>query len=596
LIRFLAELTELFEGDVHLTPSNSRNIINQDYIKRNSNIYEIDISDNPEFSYWTEWGGFYDNYVGTQLELYFERFLLKVNSFKELLETNNSLFILPNRLVLINIPKHPWLYSDSSVDIENVIPFLSTSLSSDNPSNNIIRDRNALVRLNTPNFTKRLSENINGIVLNQNMSISFINNDGFFDNEEKWNLLNTPIHLKKAVIENPVYDDFKTIWRGLIENINTEYENIIISASDLLRSMAEPVCDIISNSFNGVIVDNEEALNKSIPIIYGKLNTSLIKINNDNEDNHKYLIAEFITNVLDVFNSDNESISFSFDNNTKIITTTEKASSANVIGYTNNKISDIIKDIITRKTDIVFNDVNWNIDEFTVYEELSYKINIKIESGNVQSAIQEVLKNDMAYLIQHMNGRLTIRRYGVLYKTHNLNSWQVTKTMDKNYNNAQQNYFSSCIINYSDNIGINKSLLFNDFENEAERLSRRRVRKTFDTKLISKEDSHNLAQNLTDRYSTVKQTLKVYTGQDTLNYELLDRVFFNADINERKFSRGEIYFIKEIDPAQDNITLEELDIYVITGEYPETDNHNYLFDNLYADTKNDELLYIVEGV
>ena len=580
MINFLVEISIKSNNIIHPTPTNNYN--------KQFNIYEINI--NPiEKTYWTDWGGTYDHFIGTQIELYYSQFLQKVNNENELEVTPFSLYITNENIVLINIPKHPWLYPDYSTENEEVIPFLSSSLNPDKPSNNIIREVNAKTRLEIPNFSIKLSDSIAGITLNQGYSITLYNNDGYFDDEEKWNLLNTPLHLKKSIGENPSYTDFKTIRTGLIENVSTDFENIQIDVSDKFKSLNEPICNvIIEKDYPNVIID-DKAIGKNIPVLYGTKKIKLIKLNDNN-----YVAAEYISNISGVYDNENNEISFNYDNISNIIKTVSKADYAIVTGYTENKIGEIIKDLVTRKSKIQYNNSNWNIDELSEYINYSSKINIVFNSGDIKKAIQDILKNDLAYFIQQVDGRFTIRQYGKDYNVHLIPSWSITKKPDKTWASAQENYFSSCILNYdyTDDEDY-KSYLYNERENESENKYRKITRKTFNTDLIYKEDVEKLSKLLSNRYTDLKQTLTIAIGIDTSEFELLDMVILDTNINDRKFINTQNYIIKEINPAQDILTLETINIKDITGEYPDTNYYEYDYDNEYAYTT--DFKTIIEG-
>ena len=599
MINFLAELSLRFDNEIHLTPSNS--------FPRNKNIYEIDINSEPYESYWTDWGGGYDNFQGNRIELYISQFLRIAQTKEEMLRTPYSLFLNADLICFVNIPNHPWLYPRQSIEAQKVDYFLYAALNQDKPSQNIIRGKNAKIILSMPDFTVKLSENINGIVLKQSFSASFVNNNSHFDNEELWNVFNTPIHIKKSIVNNPAYEDFKTIRTGIIEDTQTGFDGFSVTASDRLRAMNEPACEIVTeDKFPGIEL-LEGCLNKNIPIIYGTKRIKPLKIHDipqmeplppNYDAKAVYLIAEYVSKINGVFDSEGNSLAYTFNSENMTITTSTKIDIAHVTGYPENKIGEIIKDLISRNTAIQYTEVDWNTGEVKAYTDTSYRVNIIIEGDNINQAVQKILKNDMAYFIQQSDGRFTIRKYGVEYNTHYIKTWTVTKKPDKTWGSAHDKYFSSCIINYGFTDKNNfKSLLYNEREAQAEDTYRRRVTKTFDTDLIDKKDVEELAQTLADRFTIMKQTLKVPVGADTSGYELLDRVVFNANINDRKFSRGEYFIIKEINPAQDILTLEEIDIYDIDGLYADStdDDYEYDIDNLYADSTDDDFKYIVEG-
>jgi len=646
MVNFLAELSIRFDHEIHLTPSNA--------VSRVHNIYELDITVNPPASFWTEWGGTYDNFQGTHIELYLGQFLEKVYSWNNLLATPNSLYLRNDSIVFVNIPNHPWLYPRQSIEAQRVAYFLYSALNPEKPSMNRIKGDNVKTILELPKLTVKLSDNISGTVLNQGFSVSLVNNDGYFDNEEDWNVFNTPLRLKKTLIDNPEYDDFRDIRVGLIENTLTSFDSFQAEAGDRFRTMDNPVCDIITNDRFPSITIDEKSLNKNIPIVYGKKRVKLQKVNET-----MYLAAEFFTQVHEFLNSAGLEIPFTVDSNTFIISfdysavmgvynkdnahviftytngllktvpsivngnevfpdidhivdgsgsviphkynkqtgiiTFDNADTAIITGYTANKIGEIIKDLVFRKAGIPYTDANWNIEETERYLEKAPRVNFIVENGNVRNAIQNVLKNTMAFFIQRYDGLLTIRRYGDEYATHMISSWAVTQKPEKTWGSAQENYFSSCIIRYDKDGDTFKSFLYNDREYEAEDTYRRLVRREFDTDLTEEKEAAELAEVLSDRYSTMMQTIKVPVGIDTSSFQLLDRVEFSAGINDRKFSNGEIFIIKEIDPAQDILTLEEIHMWDVTGEYHYTEDHEYDVDGLYAYTPEDEYQYDFDG-
>jgi len=545
MTNFLVELTGVSDVVILPTPSNE--------YPKHYDIYEINISQPPEQSWWTDWGGYYNNFVGTQIELYYEQYLTRTNSLSELFNMPFSIFLRDDLVALINIPRHPWLYPDYATEGEEVLPFLSSALNPDNPSFNIVRGMNAPVKLEIPNFSIKLSDNINGIVLNQGFSVSLFNNNGYFDDMNLWNLFNKPLHLKKATVENPEYADFKTIRNGLVENTATTLDSININVSDRFRAMGEPACEVIQQRmFPGIIIE-ERNLNKNIPVVYGRNTITLQKLNETN-----YIAGEYISEVIGVFDRDGNNLSFTFNPVNNVITSSNNAYSAIVVGYTENKIGSIIADLVTRKTDIQFNNTNWNLDEVNQYIGNSYPVNIVINRGDVRRAIQSVLTNDMAFFIQQMDGRFTVRRYGAEYKKHTIPSWAITQTPRRTNDSAQENFFSSCVINYSFKGEAFNSYLFDERENQAENDYKRRVLRTFDTGLIYGSDARDLAVLLSDRFTTIKQTIRLAIGFDTSSFELLDTIEVDLKINSRKFNDVPQYFIKEINPAQDILVIEEI--------------------------------------
>jgi hypothetical protein len=515
-------------------------------------------------------------------------------------------------IVYLNVPVHPWLYPDYAAEARDVFPFLSAPMDPDKPSNCAINGKLASVRLDIPSVNIKLSDNFFGISLQQGFSLGLANSDGYFDDEEGWNLFNTPVSLKKSIKEVSTYADFREIRGGLIDSALTGFDKFQITASDKLRAMGEPVCDVVSSDKYPNISIDDAALGKNIPVVYGTKIIKLLKLNPA-----QYIAAEKITSLSSVYDRDGKELipitDYNFNFSTGIITVvgfeadennqpTDKpltADTARITGYTNNKIGEIIQDIVTRKTNIPYGLTSWNTGEIEQYAQMSPRVNIEINSGDVKKAVNDIIKSDMAYFIQQLDGRFTIRRYGEVYKTHFIPAWVITQKPEKDYNKAQDNYFSSCIIHY-DFTGKEafKSYVYNERENEAQDKYHKKASKTFDTDLFNITDVQNFARLLAERYVFLKQTVKLPVGIDTSGMNLLDTVIIGVRINERKFSGSAVYVIREINPSQDILTLEALDSAVdLTGEYPYTDEAEYLIvaDNKYAYTQDNEFEFFVEG-
>jgi hypothetical protein len=655
VIRFLAEVSLRTEEAISPVPSND--------VSRNYDVYQLTMAPPLASSYWTDWEGSYDVYVGTQIELYYGRFLDHVPNIDEVKARPFTLFIDDDddRTVYINLPIHPWLYPGYAAEGENVVPFLSSALDPGNPSRNSVRSVNAGVRLEAPNFTVKLSENISGITLNQGFSLNFHNNDGYFDDDTKWDLFNTPVHVRKAVAENPSYEDFREIRGGYAESTRTTFDGFSITVSDKLRSLSDPVCGIIRQEDFAPLTLSEDARGKSIPVIYGQKKIKLIKL----DDSNHYFAAEYSSAVNAVYDKDGNTLPDTFDPSTRIISfdysavtgvynkdgnnvqftytdgilrtvmsggkypdidyitdssgyripykydkgtgiiTYAAADSAIVTGYTENRIGEILKDLITRKTSVAFTSSNWNLEELDIYTGISPPVNIVFSSGDVKTAVQDTVKSDMAYFIQQADGRFTIRKWGELYSLHELDTWQITKEPEKDYDYAQDNYFSSCTVKYNktDN-DVFDTLFFDEMENAAEDQYRKRHFKEYDTDLVNPGDALSLARLLGDRFTVMRQRIQIAAGADTSGMELMDSVIFGDVhdpfmINGREFSKENMFVIVGINPAQDILTLESESLRVFDNMEPGFNNDDYeeVYDNMYADTGNGEYDFIVdEGV
>jgi hypothetical protein len=377
------------------------------------------------------------------------------------------------------------------------------------------------------------------------------NDDGYFDDLEVTNFFNSPSYIRKTWKENPRVEDFITIRYGMVETIKVNSNSMIVSCADLFRTLEEPVSVIVKDKFSMAVKNIDEDL----PVIYGTVTIPLIEIND-----LQYVAGENITGLSAVYDKDGNKI-LNPDFTDGIITTTSEAKYAIVTGNPDNRIGYIIKDIIEKKANIQYIDSFWDKAETDLYINNSPVINIAFTGGSVRDAVKNALLSDTVFLIQKNNGKFTLRQWNETYNSFNMKNWEITQFPAKNYADAQKGYFSSCIIKYNYNFSdktYNDTLLYRDNEDKAEEMYSKLVRKEFNTYLTNETDAYNLAEKLSDRFSILRETIQVGLGHDTSEINLLDTVEIELIINERKFSKYTAWIVKEIDPAQDILTLEPI--------------------------------------
>jgi hypothetical protein len=210
-----------------------------------------------------------------------------------------------------------------------------------------------------------------------------------------------------------------------------------------------------------------------------------------------------------------------------------------------------------------------------------------LKSGTVKSAVAEILKSDMAFLIQKNDGRFTLRSWGRVYGAHTVPSWAITRQPVKNFKDAQANYFSSCLIKYGLNTRTGEHMnqaAYTGNEAEAESLYSKACRAEYETRLTSGDDALALAERLGRRFSFLKETVNLAVGVDTSAWNILDTVYLDVEVNGRRYSNNTAWIIKELDPAQDKLALES---HGGAGTWE--------VDGLFAGSGEDEYEYAVDG-
>jgi hypothetical protein len=588
MVLFSADLSENREDIIFFTPSNN--------VSRIYNVYESYLGPYPADpnNYWLQWKGWFDNPVANMVELYIGGHnLVRVDLLQDCCAQEWSIYDEPEAgTIYINVPQHTWLYDDVLTKYREVVSFLSGPKNSLNPSDDIFNNKHWPVRLETPKFTVKLSDVINGLTKYSTFDFILQNNDGYFDDIEETNFFNAPSYIRKSWKENPQVEDFIPIRYGMVESIKINDKTMTVSCADLFRTLEEPVSKVVKDLFPSAVDNTDEEL----PVIYGTVTIPLIKI-----DEYQYVAGENVTAVGTVYDKDGTPISRSFNNG--IITTTQEAKYAIVTGNTNNKIGEVIVNIIANKTRIKYINSFWDKIETNNYITNSPRINIAFTGGSVRDAVKNSLISDMVFLIQKNDGKFTLRKWGNTYNIFQIKRWEITKFPSKDYGEAQKNYLSSCIVRYDYNFSekdYNDSLLYNANEYAAEERYSKLVRKEFDTYLTNYTAAFNLGVMLSNRFSTLRETIQVSLGHDTSAINLLDTVVLQLNINGREFSKSNTWIVKEIDPAQDVLTLEPAYIqlpdepdYPEPPEPPEPPPGENWWENLYIFfTFNDEQFMI----
>jgi hypothetical protein len=548
-VTFAVELSRVHEIELNFTPSNA--------VNRRYNIYETYTGPHPKDSYWYDWGGRNDIVVANQMQLFIgDHTLINVYSLDDCCNTEWSIYDEPTAgMIYINVPVHSWLYESAMTSYRIVINFTSGP-KTDNPSDDVYNEEHWPVRLETPQLTTKLSDVINGLTKYSAFDFTLFNNDGYFDAAEVTNFFNSSAFIKKTWAENPRPEDFIPIRYGTVESIKIDEKTMHVSCGDRFRTLEEPVSMVVKNKFSEAVENRDE----NLPMVYGTVKIGVIKIDEIEHEGtmtYKYVIGENITSVSSVYTKEGNSAGFSFSNG--VLSTGADIDSAVVTGNTNNRLGDVIVDIILKKTGMTYVASFWDLEETNAYRSLSPRINIAFNGSTVRNAVKDALVSDSVFLIQKNNGRFTLRKWGTEYKKHIIQNWNITKFPSKNYAEAQNNYFSSCSVTYNYDFKEKERLhsyLFARNERQAKRTYNKMIRKTFETFLTNESDCEKLASQLSGRFSTLKETIKVSVGTDTSEVNLLDTVELNMIINDRVFSNNTTWIVKEIDSAQDTLTLE----------------------------------------
>jgi|GEM_PF-5555655 len=503
-----------------------------------------------EETYWTRWGGWYDIPPTPDLTIFLDKYLRRVPSLDALILSKES-YTVVGQFVYTNTPKYPWQYFFDEGAIEKLEAYASTVPDPDKPSNDIYI--NAIgqqvrhpVRLQVPSSTLNASlpDPINGVVLFPSFSVGLENSDGHFDDYKIVDFANRPIDVLKSNVDNPVLADFKTIRVGKIESVTTTPKVMTIKALDPYTTLGEEVCRPYTAE---VFADLPQDLaGKKMPAAWGQIDQApRIKLG---ETRFALCDPAYKPEAASVTNNLDSSFSGQGDGPVSF-----RARGP-------NKIGPIITSLIAQASGIAYVEGLWDVAETDRYAQICPEVGIYYKGGAVKKLVGEILRNDLAFLITKNDGRLTLRRWGETYQTHNVPPWQITKppkieTSDSKY------FMSSCAIEYlhqEDGNTYSGYYLHDTEERNIYLRWRKRVRKDFQTRLKSKDDVVDLATRLLARFGRQTKLIQLSTGYDTSQINLLDTVVTDITINGRRLARGNRFIVRKVNPAQDTLLLEEI--------------------------------------
>jgi hypothetical protein len=560
---FLAELTMRSRLNPQFTP--------HDGVSRDYGVYKLYIGPHPKDTYWTAWGGYYDNTVTKAPEIRIMEWLFPVSSMADLLVIESSYYVEGTALY-VNAPKHTWLYGDFHLTIAARQGFLSGPKNSGRPAELFLLGEYAEARFSRPSFSVKLADVISGITLFGTFNIALDNNDGMFDSESSVELYNSPVNILKASAENTEYGDFHVIRTGMVESANTDSEKFTVTASDRFRTLDGQVCRLISaEEFPGT---EANALGKPLPVAFGTVTMPLIETAyKETEDGDsvtvsgRYLAAEHITSFSGLYAEDGTSLPYTRDGPVIVFNMTSakdaklKPKYARFTGHPASSLGSIVTALVARDSSLQYVSSVWDIAETDAYTAQSPELAIAFTGGDIKTAVKTALQSDMAYLIQKNDGRLTLRKWGLDYATHEIPEWLITGKPEKYFSDAEKNYFSSCSVNGAYNYFTKeheKAFFYNKSEDETVGKYLKERRAEYNTTIAGAEAMESLAGLLAARFAVMNETVRVSVGADTSSFNLLDKVKMKITVNGRKYSDNEVWIIKEIDPTNDKLVMENL--------------------------------------
>lgn len=537
-------------------------------------------------------------------------FLQEVFDDESLVLVLNSFWIdSDNLLVYMNLPLNPWQYftAFTAMYVNGDSTFSTGPKDEENPSDQFYGDLLVRPVMEVPTIQNKLSDAISGIVIYNSFSIVANNSDGVYDSYNVLRFFNTPLQISKTTENAQTLADFNIIRRGIINDIKVSFDRIEVEATDQLFLFNKQYCRKITKSEFPNVDDGN--LNDDIPVAWGPVyNIKTFEVDRDTAETPTwidYIVLDrgYITSLDAIYDTDGVAITgYTFDAVSGIFRVTEvdgdgdvkEAETADATGRENNLLGEIVVDALLENENIPYVAGFWDLVETDYYISISDEQGFYFKGGITRELISKVLKNDTAFLIQKNNGLFTIRRWGLDYETWRIPAWVITKNPQKNFQDATKFFCSSARIKYQPR-HEDDEYAFQYLNDMSERDIFEEYRKSFtadfETDLTDEISANELSERILSRFGQVRETVSVGLGVDTFQINPLDKIALDLDINERQFSQYGSWIVKAVDPGQDMLTLEGLELTESTTlDFETWDEQNLLLDGESALLDDEEWL------
>jgi hypothetical protein len=548
---------------------------------RAQSIFAFSIAAHPTTTanYWINWGGTWDTPTQERMQIFMDFFLQEVFDAESLVLVLNSYWIdSDNFLVYMHLPLNPWQYftAFAAIYANSESTFSTGPKNPENPSDQLYGVLPVRPVMSVPSIQNKISDAISGIVTYNSFTISADNSDGYYDTFDVLKFFNTPMQVSKTTEAAQLLDDFNIIRRGIINDIKVSFDRMEVEATDQLFLFNKPYCRKITVlEFPNV---QENNLNADIPVAWGPVyNIKAIEVGRDTAETPTWidyivLDREYITALDAVYDSDGVEITgYTFDVVSGVFRVTEvdgdgnvkEAETADATGRENNLLGEIVIDALLENENIPYVAGFWDLVETDYYISISDELGFYFDGGTTRELISNVLRNDTAFLIQKNSGHFTIRRWGLDYETWRIPAWVITKKPQKNFQDATRFFCSSCRIKYQPRHEDDDFALqyLNDM---SERTIFEEYRKSFtadfETDHIDEISVNELTERILSRFGQVRETVSLGLGIDTFQINPLDKITLDIEINGRQFSQYGSWIVKSVDPGQDTIVIEGLEL------------------------------------
>lgn len=479
------------------------------------------------------------------------------------------------------------------------------TLGEDKTVNNYFEDIGYIPSVKSiPNLSKKKDSLFFGLLQYQGGTITFHNEDGYFDDFAIRDLYGQPVRIRLS-FEGLAYSDSLLVYSGRVEDFSHDFTTFKLKIADVRKLLSRklPV-----NVFDSITYPNMDSklIGKPIPIIFGTVIG--VPAYRTSSGNWKFADTTFnsILATIDVY--DKDGVTFSHggtetdgtftgsDTTDKLYVDCEQSSVANGL--------DVISDILENYENVTFNSSNYDTVEWNQEKVNVSDAGIWIGQGNLMSSvdvIELICTQENGIFDVLADGKFTFRKLNLnRVPTHEILEDELLDDPSIKYDSEE--YLSSVKVEYSlDRLNKEPEVFTNsDFQGEVFGRYRQYKERTFETALTNSTDAETLTDSIMEISKFIFPIIGLTTKTQNIGLRILDNMIYTYtrqngnEILAR--SRFQVLGINlNLSSYELGITVKQIredsNIYIILdGGTPETD-----YDFYNGGSPSDRPINIIRG-
>jgi len=388
--------------------------------------------------------------------------------------------------------------------------------------------------ISIPNLSKKKDPLFFGVIQYQGGTITFNNEDGYFDDFATRDLYGQPVRIKYT-FEGLDISQQKTVYTGRVEDFSHDLTTFKLRVADLRKLLSRklPINTLSLTDYP----DMDSKLDGTpIPIAYGTIINSIAYKVTDTSGTETFVFCDTEFNAVDsgisVVDKDGVAVATAGTETDGTFTTSSTEKKLYVsfrVSVVENGL-DIISDMLDNYEGIEFNSSNYNVNEWNAEKGGVKNSGIWIGKGSLKTSvdvIEQICIDNSGIFDVLADGRYTFKSLNP-DKIPTYEIFQDELLSDATIQYPSREYLSSVKAEYSRDWLEKESELYTnlDFEDEVYARYRQYKENTYPTTLTNETDAISLTNDIMEQSKQITPTVTLTTKTQNIGVAILDNIMF----------------------------------------------------------------------